>query len=126
MGASRWRPERGCTTPPHGHIGRPCSARPLPCDFSRRPRRQYTGGAVGRTVATDLRHAGSDGTLRPYRQYRPTGEADAYVVEGEVLMPGGVRRIHRDAVDTGLRIAMRDGPPTCARPVAEIPAQGVS
>src|SRR5437899_1301639 len=45
---------------------------------------------------------------------------DAYVVEGEEPMPDGVIRIDRDAVDTGVRIAMRDGPPNRVRPVAEI------
>jgi hypothetical protein len=81
---------------------------------------------VGRTVATDLRHAGSDTTQRLCRQFRSAGDADAYLVEGEVLLPGRVIRMHCDAVYTGVRIAMRDGPPKRVRPVAEIPAQGVS
>src|SRR5205823_6068718 len=60
---------------------------------------------------------------------RSVPDADAHVVEGEVLMPDRVIGIHGDAVDPGVRIAMRDGPADRVRPVAEIPvhrvAQGV-
>src|SRR5919205_1269410 len=91
------------------------------------------------TMATERSHAGSDGQQRlrgrghttctgspPRSVARSPGDADAYVVEGEVPMPGGVIRLHRDAVDTGVRIAMRNSPPQRVRPVTEIPAHGVA